>query len=87
MTPGAVEAYPTQIGDVGHTFLAGHRIRIEISSSSTPFVNPNRRTRNPVASDMEWKVANQIIYHDRPRPSRVVLPVMPQRPADTVNVK
>jgi putative CocE/NonD family hydrolase len=77
VTPGAVEEYTIRIGHVGHAFLAGHRIRIEISSSATPFVNPNQNTGNPVATDTEWKVAHQTIYHDRARPSRVVLPVMP----------
>jgi putative CocE/NonD family hydrolase len=78
VTPGAVEAYTIKIGHVGHTFLAGHRMRIEISSSAAPFVNPNQNTGNPIATDTEWKVANQTIYHDRARPSRVVLPVMPR---------
>jgi len=79
VTPGTVEEYTIKLGHVGHRFLAGHRIRIEISSSAVPFINPNQNTGNPVATDTEWKVANQTIYHDRARPSRVVLPVMPKR--------
>jgi len=66
---------------VGHTFLPGHRIRIEITSSSAPWSHPNPNTGNPVATDTDWKVAQQTIYHDRARPSRVVLPVMPKREA------
>jgi putative CocE/NonD family hydrolase len=79
VTPGAVEEYTIRIGDVGHAFLAGHRIRIEITSSAAPWINPNQNTGNPVATDTEWKIAHQTVYHDRARPSRVVLPVMPSR--------
>jgi putative CocE/NonD family hydrolase len=79
VTPGAVEEYRIRIGDVGHAFLPGHRIRIEVTSSAAPWINPNQNTGNPVATDTEWKVAQQTIYHDRARPSRVVLPVMPKR--------
>jgi hypothetical protein len=76
VTPGAVEEYTIQLGHQGYTFLAGHRIRIEISSSHAPYINPNQNTGNPVATDTEWKVAHQTIYHDRTRPSRVVLPTI-----------
>jgi putative CocE/NonD family hydrolase len=79
VTPGAVEEYRIRIGDVGHAFLPGHRIRIEVTSSAAPWINPNQNTGNPVATDTDWKVAQQTIYHDRARPSRVVLPMMPKR--------
>ena len=42
--------------------------------------NPNQNTGNPVATDTEWKVAHQTIYHDRAHPSAIVLPVVPSRP-------
>jgi putative CocE/NonD family hydrolase len=76
VTPGAAEEYTIQLGHQGYTFLAGHRIRVEISSSFAPYVNPNPNTGNPVATDTEWKVARQTIYHDRARPSRLLLPVV-----------
>ena len=37
--------------------------------------NPNQNTGNPIATDTEWKVARQTIFHDRQRPSALVLPV------------
>lgn len=50
-----------------------------MSSSASPFINPNQNTGNPVAADMEWRTAQQTIYHDRERASHVRLPVLPGR--------
>jgi predicted acyl esterase len=61
---------------MGHTFLAGHSIRVEISSSATPDYFPNQNTGNPVATDTEWRIAHQTIYHVKTTPSHIVLPIM-----------
>jgi putative CocE/NonD family hydrolase len=80
LTPGRVERYTIELNDIAHQFKAGHRIRLEITSSSAPYYNPNQNTGNPVATDTEWKVANQTIHHERARPSAVTLPVLSRRP-------
>jgi len=77
LTPGRPEKFTIDLYDIGHAFLQGHKIRIEISSSAFPFINPNQNTGNPVATDTEWKTARQTVYHDTHRPSHVLLPVMP----------
>ena len=79
LTPGRTEEYRIDLFDVGHAFLPGHRVRLEVSSSAVPFVSANQNTGNPLATDTEWRVAHQTIYHDRQRPSHVSLPVMPNR--------
>jgi predicted acyl esterase len=79
VTPGKTERYTIQLGHIGHSFLPGHRIRIEISSSAAPAYNPNQNTGNPVATDTEWKIAHQTIFHDRAHPSRLLIPWMPKR--------
>ena len=79
LTPGQVEEYRVKLGHVGHTFLRGHRIRIEVTSSAYPFIAPNSNTGNAVATDTEWQIAQQTVYHDARRPSRLILPVMPRR--------
>jgi putative CocE/NonD family hydrolase len=76
LTPGKVETFPIELYDIAHRFEPGHRIRIEISSSSAPHFNPNQNTGNPVATDTEWRVARQTVYHDRGRPSSIRLPVL-----------
>lgn len=77
LTPGKTEKYKINLWDICHTFLPGHRIRIEIHHSLFPFVTTNQNTGNPIATDTEWKIAHQTVYHDKKRPSHVVLPIMP----------
>ena len=75
LTPGAIETIPIDLNDIAHRFLPGHRVRVEISSSAAPEFNPNQNTGNPVATDTEWKVAHQTVYHDRVHASAITLPV------------
>ncbi len=77
LTPGRPEELSIELFDVGHRFLPGHRIRIEISSSAYPFIDPNPNTGLPVATDTTWRVARQTVFHDSARRSRVLLPVVP----------
>ena len=76
LTPNQPELFEIELFDIGHAFRPGHRIRIEISSSAFPMVNPNQNTGHPVAIDTEWKTANQIVFHDAERASHVLLPVL-----------
>jgi putative CocE/NonD family hydrolase len=78
LTPGKVETFPIELFDIAHQFKAGHRVRLEISSSAAPYYNPNQNTGNPVATDTVWKVARQTIHHDRMRASSITLPLMPK---------
>jgi putative CocE/NonD family hydrolase len=75
LTPGKAERYRINLGSIGHAFLPGHRIRVEISSSAYPMFNPNQNTGNPIATDTEWRSANQTIFHGGARPSALILPV------------
>ena len=79
LTPNKPEKFKIELFDIGHTFLPGHKIRIDISSSAYPQYNPNQNTGNPVATDTEWKIAQQTIYHDGQRPSHVLLPILPEK--------
>jgi putative CocE/NonD family hydrolase len=60
-----------------NVFLAGHRIRLEISSSNFPRFDRNLNTGGRVGFETEWRVAHQRIFHDPDYPSRVILPVIP----------
>ncbi len=64
---------------MGHTFLPGHRFRLEISSSAYPEVSPNPNTGNPIETDTQWEVAQQTIYHDSAHPSAVIVPVFVEK--------
>ncbi len=77
LTPNQPTRFRIELSAVGHVFQPGHRIRIEISSSDFPHTNPNQNTGNPVATDTEWRTANQSVHHSRKYPSRLELPVIP----------
>ncbi len=76
LVPGEATPVRIELADVGHSFLAGHRIRVEVSSSAFPYINANPNTGRPIATDTTWRVAKQTVYHDRARPSRLLLPVI-----------
>ncbi len=63
----------------GNVFAAGHRIRIEISSSFYPYYlrNPNSSGDN-IGLATRFSPAKQTIFHDAKRPSHVVLPIIPK---------
>lgn len=75
-TPGEVYRIVIDAGVTSNVFLKGHRIRVEISSSNFPRFDRNPNTGRPVAQETRWERAAQTIYHDRSRPSQLVLQVM-----------
>jgi putative CocE/NonD family hydrolase len=75
----AGEIYQVTIdaGVTSNVFKAGHRIRVEVSSSNFPRFDRNPNTGRPVADETELRVASQTVYHGRNYPSNVLLPVIP----------
>ena len=66
--PITIEMYPTS-----NLFPRGHRIRLDISSSNFPRLDVNGNTgENPGLSPLKV-VADNTVYHDRGRPSHIVL--------------
>jgi putative CocE/NonD family hydrolase len=77
MQPDQVYEFKIDMWDTSNVFLAGHRVRVEVSSSNFPRYNRNLNTGNAIATDTEVRVAHQTVFHDAERPSHVVLPVIP----------
>ncbi len=75
--PGRIYVYTIDLVATSNVFLKGHRIRLEISSSNFPRFDRNPNTGQPFGQDAQLTAATQTIYHDRARPSHVVLPVVP----------
>jgi DNA-binding beta-propeller fold protein YncE len=61
-----------------HRFLAGHRIRLDVTSSDFPNYDRNHNTAANQNRDKELVVARQSILHDPAHLSRLILPVMRQ---------
>ncbi len=75
--PGKVYPLVIDAGVTSNVFLAGHSIRVEISSSNFPRFDRNPNTGRPFADETALKKAQQVIYHSRQYPSHLVLPVIP----------
>jgi uncharacterized protein len=78
--PGQVYKLTIEAGPTANLFQKGHRIRLEISSSNFPRFDRNLNTGGPVAEETRLLKATQTIYHDRLRPSALMLPVIPPDP-------
>jgi putative CocE/NonD family hydrolase len=75
MEPGRDYEFTIDLQATSNLFRAGHRIRLQITSSCFPLWDRNLNTGNDPATDTEMRVAHQTVRHDRLRPSRVVLPI------------
>jgi hypothetical protein len=70
--------YTIDLWATSNVFLAGHRIRLEISSSNFPRFDRNPNTGGPFGRDDQLRPAMQTVLHDAAHPSHVVLPVVPR---------
>ena len=81
MMPGDVYRMTIDAGVTSNVFRAGHRIRLEISSSNFPRFDRNPNTGELPADDREMRTATQTVYHDHDRHSYLLLPIVPTAPA------
>jgi uncharacterized protein len=76
------EVYPIEMDlwSTSMVFNKGHRLRVQISSSSYPAYEPNPNTGEGLLEDAdaptEPRVAHNFIYADAKHPSHILLPVM-----------
>ena len=80
LVPGEIYEFTVDLWVTSNVFRAGHRIRLDISSSNFPRFDRNPNTGNPFGLDAELRTAHQTVYHDGARPSRLILPVIPAGP-------
>ena len=78
ITPEQVYGYDIDLWATSHVFKAGHRIRLEVSSSNFPHFDRNPNTGHPFGIDAEVATARQTVFHDSRYPSRIILPVIPR---------
>jgi putative CocE/NonD family hydrolase len=74
--PGVPYEYEIDLGYTGALIRAGHRVRIDISSSNFPHYARNPNTGAHPAHDADVVVANQAILHDRTHPAYLELSVL-----------
>ena len=76
--PGRAYCYTIDLWATSNVFKAGHKIRLEVSSSNFPRFDRNTNTGGVIAADTELKPAVQTILHDAAHPSHVSLPIVPR---------
>jgi putative CocE/NonD family hydrolase len=76
LRPGEVNEFPIDLWIISNAFQRGHRIRLDISSSSFPKYDRNPNTGNAFGQDSELLIAEQRIFHDLKHPSSVTLPIV-----------
>lgn len=76
LSPGQVVPITIEIEATHNRFRAGHRIRLDVSSSSFPMWERNLNTGGPNYSERDPVVATNEIHHSARHPSALVLPVV-----------
>jgi len=71
-----VYRFEIKIGAVSNVFKAGHKIRLQISSSNFPEFGRNLNTGAPIGMTSQMEKAHQRIYHDADQPSYLLVPMI-----------
>jgi len=81
LVPGEITQIKFELPDINHTFLAGHKIMIQVQSSWFPLFdrNPQQFVDIYSASAEDFKVATHRVYHTAERPSGISARVVPRR--------
>jgi putative CocE/NonD family hydrolase len=77
MNPGEVYQLTVDLLATSNVFLAGHRLRLEVSSSNFPRFNRNTNTGEDLGQATHLAKATNTLYHDGEHPSALLLPVVP----------
>ena len=75
MTPGQPYELVFQLYPTSNIFRAGHRIRLDVSSSNWPRFDVNPNTGGPLGREQAYQPATQTVFHDAERASHVILPL------------
>jgi putative CocE/NonD family hydrolase len=75
--PGETYHITLDLWATSNVFLAGHKLRLEVSSSNFPRFDRNLNTGEDQARGTRMIKATNVIYHDKLHPSALVVPVVP----------
>ncbi len=77
LEPGEVAEVTITLYPTSNLFTAGHRIRLDISSSNFPRFDVNPNTGDSIGLERRRAAADNTVYHNAGRPSHIVLPIIP----------
>lgn len=73
LTPNQVYQFQVDLWSTSNVFLAGHRIRVAVTSSCFPRWDRNLNTGGPFGTEAVGRVALNTVFRDQSRPSHVTL--------------
>lgn len=78
MEPGHIYELRIELGATANVFKAGHRMRLEVSSSNFPRFERNTNTGGDIITERAEDVRPAVnrVYHDRAHPSYLILPII-----------
>ena len=77
LRPDQIYKVKVDLGSTSNVFMAGHRLRLEISSSNYPHFDRNLNVASSPESGGPLVKATNRIYHDAAHPSSLLLPIIP----------
>ena len=75
--PGETYHITVDLWATSNVFLAGHKLRLEVSSSNFPRFDRNLNTGELQSRGTRMLKATNVIYHDKAHPSALIVPVVP----------
>jgi putative CocE/NonD family hydrolase len=78
MKSGTVYPITIDMAGTSNVFLAGHKLRLEVSSSNFPRFDRNLNTGEEQATATRIVKAMNTVWHDQTHPSAIIMPVVPQ---------
>ena len=76
LTAGEVYRVEVDLWSTAHVFQAGHRLRLQVCASDFPRYDRNPGTGQTSADGDRVLPQRNLLFHDRARPSHLVLPVV-----------
>jgi putative CocE/NonD family hydrolase len=78
LRPGEPAQVVIELQATSNLFRAGHRLRLDVSSSNFPRFDLNPNTGEPLGHETRLERALNVVFHDAGRPSHLELPVVPR---------
>jgi len=80
LAPDQVYPLTIYLGDIHHTFTAGSRLQVDITSSNFPRRVRNTNSGNAILANdtaADIHIATNVVHHRQAQPSFLALPVLP----------
>jgi hypothetical protein len=78
LEPNEVAEYRIRCYPTANVFRRGHRLRLDVTSSSFPRFSRNLNTGEDIGTGTRMEIARQTVLHTDRYPSHVLLPVVPR---------